>query len=77
MKKRTSRPSKRLDALEKRFTEILLTIPNIQHESVPVGRTTAKMWRCAAGRPPFAEPKSAVRDLGQALGWFDWDASNT
>ena len=61
------------DAAEARMREILSTIPNIPHESVPVGadetaNTEVRRW----GAPPAFdfEPKDHV-DLGTALGILD------
>ena len=67
----------KVDALEKRFTEILLTIPNIQHESVPVGKDDSENVEVRRWGEPtqFAFEPKAHWDLGQALGWFDWDAA--
>ncbi|HET7288749.1 MAG TPA: serine--tRNA ligase, partial [Pyrinomonadaceae bacterium] len=59
--------------VENRMQELLSTLPNIPHESVPVGadesaNTEVRRW----GKPPeFAfEPKDHV-DLGTALGILD------
>jgi seryl-tRNA synthetase len=64
-----------LDALEARRRAILLTIPNLPHESVPVGSTAAdnaevRKW----GEPTRFDftPKSHV-DLGVALGIVDFE----
>ena len=78
MKKEDGAEAKqKVDALEKRFTEILLTIPNIQHESVPVGKDDSENVEVRRWGEPTQfdfEPKPHW-DLGQALGWFDWDAA--
>lgn len=78
MKKEDGAEAKqKVDALEKRFTEILLTIPNIQHESVPVGKDDSENVEVRRWGEPtqFAFEPKAHWDLGQALGWFDWDAA--
>ena len=61
------------DEAEKRMRELLTTLPNIPHESVPVGKTEAdnvevRRW---GAKPEFNfEPKDHV-DLGLALGILD------
>ena len=64
-----------LDGLEARRRAILLTIPNLPHETVPVGASAAdnvevRKW----GEPPVFdfEPKSHV-DLGVGLGIVDFE----
>jgi seryl-tRNA synthetase len=64
-----------LDALEARRRAILLTIPNLPHETVPVGATAAdnaevRKW----GEPASFDvtPKSHA-DLGTALGIVDFE----
>jgi seryl-tRNA synthetase len=64
-----------LDGIEARRRAILLTIPNLPHETVPVGAGSAdnvevRKW----GEPPAFdfEPKSHV-DLGVALGIVDFE----
>ena len=64
-----------LDALETRRKAILLTIPNLPHETVPVGTSAAdnvevRKW----GEPPAFdfEPKSHA-ELGAALGILDFE----
>jgi seryl-tRNA synthetase len=64
-----------LDALEARRRAILLTIPNLPHETVPVGATAAdnaevRKW----GEPASFDftPKSHA-DLGTALGILDFE----
>ena len=68
---------KKVDELEKRFAEIMLTIPNIQHDSVPVGKDDTENVEVRRWGEPTKfdfEPK-AHWDLGVALDWFDWDAA--
>jgi seryl-tRNA synthetase len=64
-----------LDGIETRRREILLTLPNLPHETVPVGAGSAdnvevRKW----GEPPVFdfEPKSHV-DLGVGLGIVDFE----
>ncbi len=64
-----------LGAIEDRFRDILMLIPNMPHESVPVGadetaNPVVKTW----GHPPSFdfEPK-AHWDLGEALGILDFE----
>jgi seryl-tRNA synthetase len=64
-----------LEGIEARRRAILLTLPNLPHETVPVGTSSAdnvevRKW----GEPPVFdfEPKSHV-DLGVALGIVDFE----
>jgi seryl-tRNA synthetase len=66
---------KEVEALDEPFRELLAGIPNIPHESVPVGKTEAdnvEVRRC--GEPPQFdfEPK-AHWDLGPELGILDME----
>lgn len=78
MKKEDGAQAKqKVEELEAKFQEIMLTIPNIQHESVPVGKDDSENVEVRRWGEPSQfefEPK-AHWDLGQALGWFDWDAA--
>jgi len=73
LKERISRADELRETSEERMKEILLTLPNIPHESVPVGKDEAdnvevRRWGAA---PEFDfEPKDHV-DLGLALGILD------
>jgi seryl-tRNA synthetase len=63
------------DEAETRMSEMLTTLPNIPHESVPVGKDeTANVEVRRWGTPPQFdfEPKDHV-DLGTALGILDLD----
>lgn len=64
-----------LDALEEQRRQILLTMPNLPHESVPVGSSAADNPEVRRGGTPrtfdFA-PKSHI-DLGQQLGILDFE----
>jgi seryl-tRNA synthetase len=64
-----------VNAVDERFRELLAGIPNVPHESVPVGRDetgNVEVRRC--GEPPQFdfEPK-AHWDLGAALGILDFE----
>jgi seryl-tRNA synthetase len=66
---------KQVNALDERFRDLLAGIPNVPHESVPVGRDetgNVEVRRC--GEPPQFdfEPK-AHWDLGPALGILDFE----
>ncbi|HWQ95422.1 MAG TPA: serine--tRNA ligase, partial [Gammaproteobacteria bacterium] len=66
-----------LGAVQERLNEITLGIPNLPHESVPVGKSehdNVEMRRW--GEPPRFDftPKDHV-DLGAALGQMDFDAA--
>jgi seryl-tRNA synthetase len=73
LKERIAELDQRRDGAEARMRELLSTLPNIPHESVPVGadesaNTEVRRW---GTRPEFAfEPKDHV-DLGTALGILD------
>ena len=63
--------------LQKRVTEIQMKIPNIVDSSVPVGKDDSENVEVRRWGEPTQfdfEPKPHW-DLGQALGWFDWDAA--
>lgn len=73
LKERIAKLDVARDAAEARMRDMLSTIPNLPHESVPVGEdeaanTEARRW----GTPPVFdfEPKDHV-DLGTALGILD------
>ena len=73
LKERISELDGARDAAEARMREILSTVPNIPHESVPVGpdETANQEVRRWGTRPAFDfEPKDHV-DLGTALGILD------
>jgi seryl-tRNA synthetase len=64
-----------LEALESERREVLLVLPNMPHESVPVGKSAAdnrEVRRC--GDPPsFGFTPKAHWDLGPALGILDFE----
>jgi seryl-tRNA synthetase len=64
-----------LDGVERQRSALLSTLPNIPHESVPIGRSAAenvvvRTWG-EPGTPPF-EPKPHW-DLGASLGILDFE----
>jgi len=69
---------KEADALKSRIDDILKTIPNIIHESVPIGKNDSEnVVREVLGEPTKLafEPKSHV-ELCEKLGIADFDASS-
>jgi seryl-tRNA synthetase len=65
----------RLDEVEQQRTGLLMTLPNLPHASVPVGRSAAdnvEVRRHGAARAFDFEPK-AHWDLGPALGILDFE----
>ncbi len=64
-----------LDAVEHRRTRGLLLMPNLPHESVPVGKSAAGNTEVRrVGEPPaFAFTPQAHWDLGPALGIIDFE----
>jgi seryl-tRNA synthetase len=64
-----------LDAVEQQRTALLMTLPNLPHESVPVGKSAADNQEVRRhGEPPVFdfEPKPHW-DLGPALGIIDFE----
>jgi seryl-tRNA synthetase len=64
-----------LDAVETQRTELLMTVPNLPHASVPVGRSSAdnqEVRRAGTPRTFDFDPKPHW-DLGPALGIIDFD----
>jgi seryl-tRNA synthetase len=64
-----------LSALEQRRAEALLVVPNIPHESVPVGKSAEENVEVRRhGTPPaFSFAPQAHWDLGPALGIIDFE----
>lgn len=63
--------------LQKTLQDMLLTLPNVPHESVPIGNSEEDNQEiCRWGTPPTFgfEPKDHV-DLGERLGLLDFDAA--
>ena len=64
-----------LEAIEQQRATVLLTVPNLPHASVPVGRSAAdnvEIKRCGTPRT-FDFPPLAHWDLGPALGILDFE----
>ena len=64
-----------LDAVEQQRTELLMTVPNLPHQSVPVGRTAddnVEVRRHGQPRTFDFEPKPHW-DLGSGLGILDFE----
>jgi seryl-tRNA synthetase len=75
MSDRISELAKDVDAADSTFKEMLAGIPNVPHESVPVGRSAEDNVEIRRVGEPFAmdfEPK-AHWDLGPELGILDFD----
>ena len=66
---------KRAEALDAEYRQMLATVPNTPHESVPAGKSSeenVEVRRC--GQPPqFAFSPKAHWDLGPELGILDFD----
>jgi seryl-tRNA synthetase len=64
-----------LDAIETSRRDLLLTLPNLPHASVPVGASAAdnREVRRAGDPPVFAFAPKAHWDLGPALGILDFE----
>ena len=65
-----------LDGLQAELEDLLLGIPNLPHESVPLGRDendNVEVRRWGAPRQTDFEPKDHV-DLGAPNGWLDFEA---
>jgi seryl-tRNA synthetase len=66
-----------LDGIQAKLTDILLTIPNLPHESVPVGKSAddnVEVRKIGAPRTFGFAPKDHV-DVGTGLGMLDFDAA--
>ncbi|MEK6279973.1 MAG: serine--tRNA ligase [Acidobacteriota bacterium] len=75
LKEAITKKNSRRDQFEKEMQEILSSLPNIPHESVPVGKDESanQETRRWGEKPEFDfEPKDHV-DLGNALGILDLD----
>ena len=65
----------RLAALDEELAAVELSLPNLPHESLPVGPdASANRVEAVVGEPPrFASPPQAHWDLGPALGILDFE----
>jgi seryl-tRNA synthetase len=77
LKERIAELDKERDAAEARMREILSTIPNVQHESVPVGEEADNREERRWGQAPSFdfEPQDHV-DLGTSLGILDLERAS-
>jgi seryl-tRNA synthetase len=78
LKERIAKLDSARDEAEARMRELLSTLPNIPHESVPIGadETANREERCWGARPEFDfEPKDHV-DLGTTLGILDFERAS-
>ena len=78
LKERIAELDRARDEAEARMRELLSTLPNIPHESVPVGKDeTANREERRWGKPPQFdfEPRDHV-DLGTSLGLLDFDRAS-
>lgn len=66
---------KQLAGCEDELSEIMLTIPNLPHESVPVGLSEEdnRVERMVGTRPDFAFTPRDHIDIGEALGILDFE----
>ena len=62
------------DSVKRELDDLLLRVPNIFHESVPVGETDADnvVLREWGSKPPLTSPRTHY-DLGEALGILDFE----
>ena len=66
-----------LEQVQQKLTDLLMTIPNLPHESVPVGRSSEdnrEVRRVGAPRR-FAFPIKDHVDIGSGLGLLDFDTA--
>jgi seryl-tRNA synthetase len=70
MKAEIQELAKAADAYDTRLSEILLTIPNLPHESVPTSAENVEV-RSWGSRPQFAFPPKPHWELGEQLGILD------
>ncbi|HEV2032643.1 MAG TPA: serine--tRNA ligase [Candidatus Dormibacteraeota bacterium] len=63
------------DALRAQLDDLLLRVPNVFHESVPVGKTEADnvVIRDWGSKPDLGFPARTHYDLGEALGIMDFE----
>ena len=63
------------ESVKQRLDRLLLEVPNVFHESVPIGETEAdnKVIRGWGGKPEFSFTARTHYDLGEALGIMDFE----
>jgi len=68
----------RLSQVEEELSKILLTLPNLPHESVPVGASEAenRVERVWGEKPGFAFAPKQHFELGEALGMLDFERAS-
>ncbi len=73
----STQEKEKLDEIDSRYQDVLLSIPNIPHESVPVGKDDAdNMEIRRIGTPRKFDFKPLAHwDLGVNLKIFDWEAA--
>ena len=65
-----------LESLENDFNFLYLSCPNVPIEDLPEGGKEAnKVVKTIGNKPEFAFPIKNHVELGQALGWFDFNAA--
>lgn len=78
IKSSMSAVSDKLAAVERELDQTLLLLPNLAHESVPQGRTSAenKIVREGGARPQLPEEKLAHWDLAKKYDLIDFELGN-
>lgn len=70
--------SKDLEELESKFQQLYLRCPNIPEKDLPVGNKESNVVHKMVGaQPTFSFPVKNHVELGEALGWFDFQAAAT
>lgn len=65
-----------LEALEQKFNELYLFCPNIPADEIPVGnKESNKVVKVIGEKPVFDVPIKNHLELGNALGWFDFESA--
>jgi seryl-tRNA synthetase len=66
-----------LSTIEEQFQKLYLAAPNVPQSDVPTGgKESNKVVKTVGKQPPFSfEPKHHV-ELGEALGWFDFQTAS-
>ncbi len=69
--------SQELDGIEKEIENIALILPNIPHETVPVGKseTDNRVEKTWGARPTFSFPPKAHWDIAENLGIVDFETA--